>query len=147
MIDRVRVKKQQNTGRTWVHARIERPGEEDEELLEDEKVSVHVFITDPAYVRVGAGVTRKIADFESLRVDAGVSIPCYKEQIEEQFDASAEWVAERLDEQLDQWLGKDEGEDDDDTPPPNKRTSRKKESKKKSKKKTKTRSRRSRRNT
>lgn len=141
MRTRAKVKREQVTGRTWVHARIERPGEEDEELLEDEEISVHEFITDPAYVRVGAGVTRKIADFESLRVDAGASVPCYKEQIDKQFEATAEWVAERLDEQIDRWLGVEE---DDESPRTRKKTRSKKESKKKSK--SKTRKRRSRRN-
>lgn len=133
MRTRKKVKRIQVAGRTWVHARIERPGEDDEELLEDEEILVHEFITDPAYVRVGAGVTRKMADYESLRVDAGASVPCYKEQMNDQFEAAAEWVAERLDEQVDRWLGEEE---DDEPPRTRKKTRSKKESKKKSKSKT-----------
>ncbi len=141
---RTRVKKEEAPGRVWVHARIERPGEEDEELEEYEEILVQRFEVDPAYVRIGAGVTKKIVDFESLRVDVAALVPCYKEQIDAQADATAEWVADRLDKEVDKWLGTEEGVDDNGTS-----HSRKKKGKKKSKSrsKKKARQRRSRRDT
>jgi len=141
---RVRVKRQTAEGKMWVRACICRPGEPDEELEDSEEIQVQTFEVEPAYVRIGAGVTKKIIEYESLRVDVAASIPCYREQMDGQADAAAEWVAVRLDAEVDKWLGTDEEGEDDGTS----RTGKKKvRSKKKSKKKsrTKTRARRSRR--
>jgi len=33
-------------------------------------------ITNPAYVRVNAGVTKSVGKFESIRVDVSVEMPC-----------------------------------------------------------------------
>lgn len=137
---KVKVDRQTAEGKIWVHARICRPGEPDEELEESEEIEVQVFDVEPAYARVGAGVTKKIREYESLRVDVGASIPCYREQLAEQMEVTAEFVAERLDIECDKYLGEPE-EDEDDGPPATR--SRKKKVKKKSK--SKTRKRRSRR--
>ncbi len=132
---RAKPEQQQATGRKWVKASIVRPGEPDEDLHDEEEVLVQQFEVEPAYIRVGAGVTKKIAEYESLRVDIAATVPCYREQIQEQTDAVAEWVADRLDEEVDEYLGiepeEEEDEDDDYRPP---RTTKKK-GKKKSKKK------------
>ena len=138
---RVKVERQTAEGKMWVHARICRPGEPDEDLEDSEEIEVQVFDVEPAYARVGAGVTKKIREYESLRVDVGAWIPCYREQLAEQMEATAEWVAERLDVEVDKYLGESPEEDEDDGPPAT--HSRKKKGKKKSK--TKTRKRRSRR--
>jgi hypothetical protein len=138
----VKVDRQTAEGKIWVHARICRPGEPDEDLEDSEEIEVQVFDVEPAYARVGAGVTKKIREYESLRVDVGASIPCYREQLAEQMEVTAEFVAERLDIECDKYLGEPE-EDEDDGPPAT--HSRKKKVKKKSK--SKTRKRRSRRDT
>jgi len=140
---KVKVERQTAEGKMWVHARICRPGESDEELEESEEIEVQVFETEPAYARVGAGVTKKIREYESLRVDVGASIPCYREQLAEQMEVTAEFVAERLDKECDKYLGEPEEEDEHDGPPAT--HSRKKKVKKKGKRKT--RKGRSRRNT
>lgn len=147
---KVKVERQTSQSKKWVHARITRPGEEDEELEDTEEIEVLVFETEPAYVRVNAGVTKKIVEYESLRVDIGASIPCYREQMQEQMDVTAEWVADRLDLEVDKYLGlDDEGEEEDEPSSPRKKIrASKKKSKKKSKSKTnKVRARRSRRDT
>jgi hypothetical protein len=66
---------------------------------------VEVFETDPAYVMVKAGVTRSLAQYESLRVDVSVSMPCYKEMVQQTYDATAEMVADMLENEVDQYLG------------------------------------------
>lgn len=138
---KVKVERQTAQGKVWVHARICRPGEPDEDLEDSEEIETQVFEVEPAYARVGAGVTRKLQEYESLRVDVGASIPCYREQLAEQMEATAEFVAERLDIEVGKYLGEPPEEDEDDGPPAT--HSRKKKVKKKSKGKT--RKRRSRR--
>ena len=64
---------------------------------------VHVFVTDPAYVRVSAGQTVNLGNYESLRVDVSVTVPCYQEMVEETRESAAEWVATSLQNEIDQW--------------------------------------------
>lgn len=55
-------------------------------MSEDEGVEdleVREFKVDPAYISVNHGRTVNIGNFESVRVDVRVSIPCYKEEVNE----------------------------------------------------------------
>jgi len=36
---------------------------------------------DPAYVSIGAGLTENLGNFESLRIDARVSLPCANDDV------------------------------------------------------------------
>lgn len=58
--------------------------EEDRKVIEVEK-----FMVEPAYVRIEAGATKKIGDYESLRVDVSISVPCYVEEVSEVADRVA----------------------------------------------------------
>lgn len=71
----------------------------------DEQLEVQKFETDPAYVRINAGVTRSIGDYESLRVDVAISVPCYKEEMDDILDTVGEMVQERLESEVDNYLG------------------------------------------
>jgi hypothetical protein len=73
-----------------------------------EEIEVEQFEVEPAYVRAGAGVTRNLGDYESLRVDVSITIPCYKEDIERTYDVAADMVAAYLQDEVDKYL-KDEG--------------------------------------
>lgn len=79
-------------------------GETDET---EETLEVQKFETDPAYVRINAGVTRSIGDYESLRVDVAISVPCYKEEIDDIVETVGEMVNERLDIEVDNYLGEE----------------------------------------
>lgn len=68
-------------------------------------IEVHQFVTEPAYVRVGAGVTKSTGNYESLRIDVAVTVPCYKEQIKSTAKEAAEFVAATLDKEIDEYLG------------------------------------------
>jgi hypothetical protein len=68
-------------------------------------IQVHQFITEPAYVRVGAGVTKSTGNYESLRVDVAITVPCYIEQIKQTAKEAAEFVATTLDKEIDEYLG------------------------------------------
>lgn len=66
----------------WVRKTYpEKRGKPDE--YEEEVLEVKLFITEPAVVKAGAGMTINIGNYESLRVDAGVELPCYAEEVEE----------------------------------------------------------------
>lgn len=68
-------------------------------------IEVTQFVTEPAYVRVSAGVTKKLADYESLRVDVSMSVPCYVEEIDTVFPRVAARVSELLTEEVEAYLG------------------------------------------
>jgi hypothetical protein len=92
-----------------VSMELKQSGEEidSEETIEKD---VHVFITEPAYLRVNAGVTKNLGNFESLRVDVAITMPCYREMLDETFDIMADKVAVLLGGEVDEYLRADEGE-------------------------------------
>ena len=49
----------------------------------EEKLVVREFEVEPARVRCGLGLTLNLGNFESLRIECGVDIPCYVEEIPE----------------------------------------------------------------
>lgn len=61
----------------------------------------------PAYVKVGGGLTINMGNFESLRVDCSVSIPCHRNRIEEALQEASDIVAARISEEETNWLGED----------------------------------------
>ena len=77
------------------------------QILSDDQHEIEfdaeIFETDPAYVRVSHGVTKSIGDYESLRVDVSLSVPCYREQIEETAIDCGEKVASILEGELDEY--------------------------------------------
>lgn len=62
----------------------------------EETLEVHEFITEPVLLRVGFGVTENLGDFESVRVDISLTVPCYKEELEDAAKFAEEWVATRV---------------------------------------------------
>ena len=78
--------------------------------VESEKrkvLEVRKFETDPAFVRINAGVTKNLGNYESLRVDVALTVPCYVEEMEQVQKRTAEIVARMLDEEVEEYLGKD----------------------------------------
>lgn len=67
-----------------------------------ETIAVMKFETTPAIVSVSCGATRNMGNFEFLRLDVGVSIPCYIEEISEVEKQASKWVDDRLSEKLDE---------------------------------------------
>lgn len=82
---------------------------DDEETTER---NIEFFETEPAFVRVAAGQTVNLGDYESLRVDVAVTMPCYREEINEVQKQAADWVALRLGEEIDTYLGDEDGKKD-----------------------------------
>jgi hypothetical protein len=69
------------------------------------ETEVHIFETEPAYVRVNGGTTKNLGNFESLRVDVSISVPCYVEDVESTFVAVADDVATKLEEEVAEYMG------------------------------------------
>lgn len=63
---------------------------------EQRVIDVRKFETEPAYVRVNAGVTKNMGNYESLRLDVSISCPCYVEEIDQVQAVVADSVAEFL---------------------------------------------------
>ena len=59
----------------------------------------------PAIVRFSAGLTINLGNFESLRIDCSVSIPCKPTDIEEAHRIASDFVAERVAEEESHWVG------------------------------------------
>jgi hypothetical protein len=71
-------------------------GEEQDDAEEtDQVIDVHKFVTEPANIRFGLGVTMNMGNYESARVDISVSVPCYKEEMREGY-AYARQIAETV---------------------------------------------------
>ena len=91
-------------------------GDEEEETLVDEyeEVEVQVFHTEPAFIEASAGVTKSLRQFESLRVDVRMRLPCYTEKADEAFDYAAGWVADRLYDEVENYFkGEGDGGEED----------------------------------
>ena len=58
-------------------------------------IDVHKFVTEPAKIEFKLGVTMNLGDFESARVDIGVSMPYYKEELREAYAYSRQ-IAESV---------------------------------------------------
>lgn len=59
----------------------------------------------PAYVKAGAGLTLNLGNYESLRVDCSVSIPCSPTRIQEAYDIASQFVSDKINEEQTNWLG------------------------------------------
>lgn len=61
---------------------------------------------DPAaFVTVKAGLTIDMGNYESLRIDCSVSLPCNRLRLEEAYVLASEFVADRIAEEEQNWTG------------------------------------------
>lgn len=58
-----------------------------------------------AFVRVGAGLTINMQNFESLRIDVAVTVPCLPTELEEAYQEASQFVADKVAEEQSNWLG------------------------------------------
>lgn len=64
---------------------------------------------EPAFVQVGAGLTINMGNFESLRIDCQVRLPCRPDELDETYDQAANFVADKIAEEQTRWLGQSNG--------------------------------------
>lgn len=65
-----------------------------------EQIEVSRFITDPAYITFACGATKNMGNYESLRIEVRVSLPCYIEEVDEMYLEAKSWVDDRLEKEL-----------------------------------------------
>jgi len=75
-------------------------GEETIEAEEDRSITVNTFQTNPATVSVKKGITKNMGNYESVRIDVMVSVPCYIEEIDTVYDEVDTTVDEMIEQQL-----------------------------------------------
>ena len=61
-----------------------------------ETIAVHKFETTPAVVGLEQGMTVNLGKYESAKITVSISLPCYKEEIEEAYTKAQEFVESRL---------------------------------------------------
>lgn len=74
-----------------------------EESSNQETLEIKKFVTDPAYIRVNAGMTKNMGNYESLRLDVALTVPCYLEEIDDVFDQVADRAAMFLSKELEKY--------------------------------------------
>ena len=69
-------------GQIWVSQQFLKSGQPvGDEKREEDMILVDAFEVAPAQTTAKLGMTVNLGNYESLRVDVGVSVPCYKEEI------------------------------------------------------------------
>lgn len=68
---------------------------------EEDIVAIHKFETEPAVVHVDYALTMNLGNYESAKISVSVSVPCYKEEIDEAYEFAQAWVEERLSKERD----------------------------------------------
>ena len=63
---------------------------------EEDVIAVHKFETEPATVSVDYSLTMNLGNYESARISVSVSVPCYKEEIDEAYEFARAWAEQRL---------------------------------------------------
>ena len=68
----------------------------------EEVVSVPIFNTDPARVMVLGGITRNMGEFNFVKVEVSVDIPCYPEtsEIDRAYNLASDIVEEKIQREL-----------------------------------------------
>lgn len=59
----------------------------------------------PARITVGAGLTINMGNYESLRIDCSVSLPCKPGDLLAAHQIASDFVADRISEEQTNWLG------------------------------------------
>lgn len=59
----------------------------------------------PALVRVSGGLTKNMGNYESLRIDVSIEIPCHRDDVDETYNEASEFVANKIAEEETIWLG------------------------------------------
>lgn len=61
----------------------------------------------PAQVKFGAGLTINMGDFNMLRLDVSITIPCRPDEVDEAFQEASDFVADKIGEEEFRWTGID----------------------------------------
>jgi hypothetical protein len=67
-----------------------------ESTAEEEMLAVHRFVTEPAKVSVAVGLTINLGNWESAKINIQLTMPCYKEEVEETAKFVQSWVEKKI---------------------------------------------------
>lgn len=70
------------------------------ETIEDETINVRPFVVEAAEVSLTRGRTINLGNYESVRLDVSIKVPCYLEEAVDAFKFARRFTAERLDEEV-----------------------------------------------
>jgi len=70
-----------------------------------EELAVHTFQSPQAYVGIKKGITVNMGNWESVRLDASISIPCYPEEVGSAYKFAEQFVEKRLEKEVNQVKG------------------------------------------
>lgn len=78
-----------------------------EEEREEEGFLEATFTSEdpPATIRVGTGMTINLGNFESLRIDVAVTIPCHRSALDEAYEHAQDFVMTKMEEEQASWTG------------------------------------------
>lgn len=79
-----------------INNRFTSKGELVREASAEEVVEVSRFETMPAIVRRGYSLTMNLGNYESAKVDVGIEVPCYLEDVEAADEWAKRWVELRI---------------------------------------------------
>ena len=104
-----------------VQRSIRQHGQTVVEDAEENLIEVQKFLVEPAYVKIEKGTTMNKGNYEFVRIDVGLTLPCYVEEIPaavEQVNRIVETRLSREIEEVDEWRNKkfsdkEKKEDDD----------------------------------
>lgn len=77
-------------------------GKEVSSTQDEEEIEIHQFITEPAKVTLTMGVTLNLGNYEGARIDVGITVPCYKEEVDQAHADALKWVETRIVKEIDQ---------------------------------------------
>jgi len=74
------------------------PDSTHKETIQQQRIPIRPFVTIPAMVSVKAGATISLGPktYEFARIDVFLSIPCYKEEVDDIFIQVKDWVDKRM---------------------------------------------------
>lgn len=71
-------------------------GKDVSEEQDSDNLNVRTFVTEPAKVRLGYGLTINMGNYESARVEVSIEVPCYAEEVDAAYAYAEEWVTRRI---------------------------------------------------
>lgn len=92
-------------GKLWVRKTVPVMGTATEEYHE-EMIEVDAFQTQPAEAEVRLGMTINLGNYESARIDVGVRVPCYKEEVPSALVAAKQVCEDAIRKEIAQIKGK-----------------------------------------
>lgn len=70
------------------------------EKNDSKPILIKEFLSSPAYAMVKKGATKNMGNYESVRVEVGVSVPCYLEELDRVIKDASKFVDVELEREM-----------------------------------------------